>query len=210
VAHGAISDTEVSAVGRAVLDFSVNTNPLGPSLLAAEALARVDVARYPDPEALSLRRALGERLSVPIESIVVGNGSAELIWLAALAYLRPGDSVLILGPTFGEYERASRIMGARVVIQAARPTDAFQPRLEEAVYYIETYRPRLVFLCNPNNPTGVYLRRPAIERLLRASDEALLVVDEAYLPFAEAPGSPSSSEDVILSEVPPQGDERRI
>ncbi len=182
-AHGSISETEASAFRRPIIDFSVNSNPLGPSPQVAEALRRIDVSRYPDPDASPLRTILSRQLGVPAEWIVAGNGSLEIIWMASLAYLRAGDSVLILGPTFGEYERAARIMGARVVTQQARSADGFQPRLGEAAHYIREQKPRLVFLCNPNNPTGVYLRRNAVEMLLESCSDSLLVVDEAYLPF---------------------------
>ncbi len=187
--HGAISDAELAAAGRPVLDFSVNSNPLGPSPLALQALSAVDVSRYPDPEALALRSALSDGLGLPLASIIVGNGSAELIWLVALAYLRPGDGVLVLGPAFGEYERAARIMGAPVTVQAAHAADGFRPPVTEAIGHIERHRPRVIFLCNPNNPTGTYLGRHAVEELLAACRHSLLVVDEAYLPFLEEPDS---------------------
>ena len=74
-----------------------------------------DLGRYPDRRSLALRRALAARLGLTIDQIVVGNGSAELIWLLALAYLREGDSAFVLEPTFGEYRAGAELMGARVV-----------------------------------------------------------------------------------------------
>jgi histidinol-phosphate aminotransferase len=189
VAHGAISDAELEQCNGRVVDFSVNSNPLGPSPLAAEALAAVDISRYPDPQSLALREALAAINGVQAESVAVGNGSAEIIWLLALAYLRTGDSTLIIGPTFGEYERACRMMGAAVMTLNARQDEGFAPPLGEAAAWVRARRHRLVFLCNPNNPTGVYLRREDIVPLLDAGSGTLWVIDEAYLPFVEEPES---------------------
>src|SRR5205814_9110600 len=114
-----------------VVDFSVNTNPLGPppgALAAVRALGAGDLARYADPAATPLRRALAERLEVEPAQIIAGNGSSELIWLLALAYARPAPAtVLIAGPAFGEYERACRLLGAAVTHQLADPSFGFQP-----------------------------------------------------------------------------------
>jgi len=92
---------------------------------------------------------------------------------------------LIVGPTFGEYERGSRLMGADFESQTARAEDGFAVDVAAIGAWVAATRPRLVWLCNPNNPTGVYLRRSQLEQLLAACVEcgALLVVDEAYLPF---------------------------
>ena len=87
----------------AVLDFSVNGNPYGPSPRVREALAQVPYDRYPDREALALGRELAMHLDVTVDQILVGNGSTELVWLVALAFVRAGDTVLLVGPTFGEY-----------------------------------------------------------------------------------------------------------
>ena len=183
--HGALGAAEREVLGGEVLDFSVNTNPLGPSPLVAPALATAEVARYPDTEATALRQSLAGRLGVATENIIVGNGSVEIIWLVAWAYLRPGDTVLIIGPTFGEYERASRIAGARVIAYGARAERGFQPDVAEVIGLIQKERPRLIFLCNPNNPTGVYLGREAVEHLAHASPDSLLIIDEAYVNFVE-------------------------
>lgn len=184
--HGSIDDAELAALGpRAVYDFSVNCNPLGPPPGVAAAIASVDVARYPDDRCLPLRRALAEETGVPPEGIAVGNGSVELIWLLAAAYLRQGDGVLVVGPTFGEYARAAAIHGASVAQYRSAEESDFRPDLAEVVAAVARLRPRLVFLCNPNNPSGVYLGRREVEAVLAACRNGLLVVDEAYMPFVE-------------------------
>ena len=103
--HGVVDPVELEALGldkEEVLDFSVNSNPLGPSPRVAEVLARAEVSRYPDSSALGLRRALSRSLGLPVECITCGNGSVELLWHLAMAYLEKGERVFILGPTFGE------------------------------------------------------------------------------------------------------------
>ncbi|NDJ78122.1 MAG: aminotransferase class I/II-fold pyridoxal phosphate-dependent enzyme, partial [Chloroflexi bacterium] len=115
--HGALDFNELDHLGLepdAILDFSVNSNPFGPSPMVRDVLQTVPLDRYPDRESLALRRTLAERFNVQLDQIVVGNGTAELLWLIALAFIRPGDHVLIIGPTFDEYARAAALMGAQV------------------------------------------------------------------------------------------------
>jgi len=182
--HGSLSTREAGEGGLgAVLDFSASCNPLGASPLVPRALAAVDPAHYPDDDCRLLRRVLAKRAGVAAENVVVGNGSVEIIWLLATAYLRPGDTALVVGPTFGEYMRAAAIAGANTVEWRAAEADGFAVHPDGVANAILEIRPRLVFLCNPNNPTGTYLRRQAVAAVLAACHHSLLVVDEAYLPF---------------------------
>lgn len=132
---------------------------------------------------------------ITADQIVVGNGSVELIWAVALGYARPApEHVLIAGPTFGEYERACRLMGAavsheRVSIESIGTASGVS--VARLAARIRQERPRLVWLCNPNNPTGAYLRHADIAFLVNACAVAgaLLALDEAYLSFVQAPDS---------------------
>lgn len=185
VKHGAFDFAELERLGLSpddILDFSANSNPFGPSPLVREALANVALDRYPDRESLALRRLLAERLSLTPEQILVGNGSAELIQLAAQAFLRPGDSALVLGPTFGEYARAAQLAGADVHHWAASPRDGFAFHADEISMKLAE-RHRVVFICNPNNPTGQCLPTAMIQQWAATYVETLFIVDEAYLPF---------------------------
>jgi histidinol-phosphate aminotransferase len=192
VVHGAVKDHELALLERsgispeAVLDFSVNGNPLGvsPGVLAAvRSLTEPEVRRYPDDEATDLREGLARRFGLEPSNVLAGNGSSELLWLACLTYVQPGDRVIIAGPTFGEYERAALIMGAEIVRIDATPADSFRLRVAELKDMVISSNPRLVFLCNPNNPTGTYLDAHSIETLAAAAPRTLWVVDEAYAPF---------------------------
>ncbi len=190
--HGGLRLEEIEALGlskearSAIIDFSVNTNPIGPSPAVKAALADVDVQRYPDSEATILREELSGRLGISASNLVVGNGSVELIWLTCLAYLAKGDTVLILGPTFGEYETASRIMGAHVIFYVAREGDDYRPDLDEVGDTIGQVDAKLIFLCNPNNPTGCYLQKEEVERIISAAGKSLVVIDEAYASLADS------------------------
>jgi threonine-phosphate decarboxylase len=185
--HGALNIGELSSLGMSlgdVLDFSANINPFGPSPAVSQALTGVPLDRYPDRECLELRVALAEHLGVSPDRVLPGNGASELIWLAALAFVRPDDRALVLGPTFAEYARAAAIMGARVTTWQAREEELFAMPAEEIAECLELWRPRLVFLCNPNNPTGAVLPADVIGAWARQHPGTLFVVDEAYLPFA--------------------------
>ena len=185
--HGALDYSELEMLKLdpgEVLDFSVNSNPYGPSSAVREILRTIPLERYPDRETLALRRALADHLDIAPDQIVAGNGAAELIWLVALAFLRPGDLVLVLGPTFGEYTRAAALMGAQVEILTAQPEQGFVVNPDDVTRSLRRVQPRLVFLCNPNNPTGTLTSLETIDAWARSHPQTLFIVDEAYLAFA--------------------------
>ena len=188
VAHGGPDYAELAALGirpENLLDFSVNANPLGPSPRALRALELVDVARYPDAEAIRPRAGLAAEHDVDPSEVLVGNGSVELIWLLAGAYLAPGDHVLVVGPTFGEYSAAVRRHGAEVAEVVGRTEDGYRASRADVLASLDAARPRLVFACHPNNPTGHLWSLDDFTAILDALDDALLVVDEAYIDFAD-------------------------
>jgi histidinol-phosphate aminotransferase len=174
------------------LDFSASVSPLGPPQGLWAALQQVDLTAYPDPECLELREALCRHLNqadgsaVGLDNILVGNGSTEVIHLLTRAFVANG-AALLLTPTYGEYDGACRLVGASVSSLEARRAQGFSWDLEEAQNCIAREAPGLVFLCNPNNPTGVYLQQPEVEFLARAVGAVggLLALDEAYLGFVE-------------------------
>jgi histidinol-phosphate aminotransferase len=122
-------------------------------------------------------------LNVSTDQILVGNGAAELIWLVAFAFLRAGDKVLILGPTFGEYERTTRLMNAAPQVWTAQPATGFSFELPEIDTKLDSANYRAVFICNPNNPTGQVLPRETLAAWAQKYPETLFIIDEAYLAF---------------------------
>ena len=203
--HGSIRPGELRALGlrpEDVLDFSASISPLGPPGGVWNAMRRVDLATYPDPECLELREAISRHLSeypsiggravpwaIPIERIQVGNGSTEIFHLLARAWLSPSHRAVILTPTYGEYLGACQLTGAPVVMVQADTAGDLRWDLGQAASVIEEHCPALVFLCNPNNPTGVYLREAEVAGLADAAERAggLMIVDEAYLSFVGKP-----------------------
>jgi histidinol-phosphate aminotransferase len=191
--HGGIDYAELEELGidpDRILDFSVSTNPFMPPPGIKERLKDMPVERYPDSWASALTQKLAARLVVDAENIVVGSGTTEIIRLIALAYFRRGDAILIPQPTYGEYELAGRITGARIMAPRAAEEANFTPKIDEVIKTIRQRRPRAVFICNPNNPTGKYLSRMAIERIADALDDTLLVLDEAYVAFVASSWCP--------------------
>jgi histidinol-phosphate aminotransferase len=186
--HGAIDYAELESYGiqpYEIIDFSANVNPYGPSPAVGEAVIQAPIHRYPDREALALRRELASRLSLSMDRIVVGNGAAELLWLTAFSFIQAGDPVLIIGPTFGEYARCARLMGAQVEILRAEADADFQVSLHAVERMLAKMHPCLIFICNPNNPTGSVIAPDQIGWWARSYLQTLFVVDEVYRPFAE-------------------------
>ncbi len=171
------------------IKLASNENPLGPSpmALAAAREALADVHRYPDDGGYYLRQRLARALDAPPEGLVIGAGSSELIALAARAYLGPGDEAVMATPAFVVYKMAVVAAGGRAVevpcADMAHDLDA----MARAV----TPRTRLVFVCNPNNPTGTVVAEPAFGAFVeRLPESLLLVIDEAYIEFVDRPEVP--------------------
>lgn len=186
--HGGIDYAELRTAGvisQGILDFSANLNPFGPPPGVMEVLNEVEISQYPDSEAYYLKHSLAEKLRVGMCNLLVGSGSTELIRLAALAYFGRDDKVLIIEPTFGEYQVACQISGASLIKQQLSAQNGFCLDVNETVELIRQHRPRGIFVCNPNNPTGRYLSRADFEKILDAAKDSLVVLDEAYVGFVD-------------------------
>jgi histidinol-phosphate aminotransferase len=174
---------ESAATGRnRAIRLASNENPLGPSPQASAAYAalRDELHRYPDGAARALRAAIAEAHGLDAGRIVCGAGSDELIALLVRAYAGPGDEVLHSAHGFLMYAIAAKTAGATPV--AAPETDLTAD--VEAMLARVSARTRLVFLANPNNPTGSYLDGKALRRLrLGLPEQALLVIDAAYAEY---------------------------
>lgn len=166
----------VPRVNRGVIDFSSNVNPLGPP--PAAACDRDSLGSYPDPDSAELVMDLQEYTGVPRRRIVVGAGATELIYNFCRAFVLEGMPVLIPAPTFGEYEVACRLSGARIIhhktMDAAGDIDGIISRIPQG---------GCVFLCNPNNPTGGLVRRSEMQRVVRAARarNTLVFLDECFI-----------------------------
>lgn len=167
-----------------VIKLSNNESPFGASPAVAVAVqgGLADTARYPDPTGRRLTEALGHTLAVPPERIILGNGSENILELLCQAVLDPGDLVVTQAPGFSLHEIFPRMMGARV--EKVPVTSEF--RHDAAAWRHALARgPKLVFLANPCNPTGVMLTATELDRIIADTPtSALLVLDEAYCEFA--------------------------
>jgi len=166
-----------------VLKLSSNEHPCGPVPLAITAMEAVlhRLNRYPDGAAVALTRKLSERFNVPTEQVVVTNGSNELLRILAQVVLRPGDEVVFPWPSFVVYPMVTALFGATPVKVPLTDGDCLDL---DAMLAAITPATRLVFLCNPNNPTGTIYHKEAFERFLAAvPDHVLLCIDEAYFEF---------------------------
>lgn len=172
-----------------VVKLASNENPLGPSLRALAA-ARQELERihlYPDSEAPTLRGALAERCGVTPEEVVVGNGSNELLELLVRTFCAPGEHVIFGEPGFVVYRLACLAQGADF---SAVPLHDLVHDLEGMARAI-TPATRLVFIDNPNNPMGTYVGRAELARFLDVIPrEVIVVLDEAYVEYADAPDFP--------------------
>lgn len=185
--HGAVNHAELVERGidpRTVLDFSASINPFGPSPQVLEALTKVPIDRYPDREATELRQALAAQLGVPLECLIAGNGSSELLSLIALAFFRPDDVVVIVGPTYSEYARVATLMGAKLIHCDATAENNFEIHSERVVHSLRTLRPRALFLCHPNNPTGQSVPASILRQWAEEFPQTLFIIDEAYIEFS--------------------------
>lgn len=172
---------------RDVIKLASNENPLGPSPrgVAAVQAWTSQAHLYPDGHARRLKERLAAHLGVEREGLIVGNGSDELLKLLAETFLNPGDEVVVADPTFSEYAFAALLMGARVkeVPVAGERHDL------HAMAKAVGPRTKMVFVCNPNNPTGTIVSAQEIEQFLSAvPDEVLVVFDQAYQEYVTDPG----------------------
>ncbi|MGL4314549.1 MAG: histidinol-phosphate transaminase [Sphingomonas sp.] len=171
--------------GRTIIKLSANENPLGTPAGASVALAeaRTSLDRYPDPGATALREALAAKYGLDPQRIIYGTGSDDVLHLAAGAFAGPGDEVIYVNYGFAVYEIATRRVGATPVVAPDKDyaTDV------DAIMACVTDRTRIIFIANPNNPTGTYTPRAEIERLHAALPaHILLVLDHAYAEYLDA------------------------
>ena len=167
-----------------VVKLSSNENPLGPSprALAAIQAAAAQVHRYPDAGSAGLRDALASHYSLAPEMVLCTNGSDEMVFLLALAFLGEGDQAVMAHGSFISYFLRTIEMGGQAVRVPLRNFTHDLDAMADAI----TDRTRLVFLCNPNNPTGTTNSADELRRLLaRVPDDVLIVADEAYVEFVE-------------------------
>jgi threonine-phosphate decarboxylase len=169
-----------------LIDFSISTNPLGVPEKALQAIRESLnlIYHYPDPSHQWLLEALSNSAGVEPNNVVVGNGSTELIYLFAEVFLDCEYEAVIPVPTFNEYKAATQRVGGKIVFVKCDPAENFQINFEELERAISK-KTRMIYLCNPNSPTGRLHDKDDILRFIEsaAKESVLVFLDEDYIDF---------------------------
>jgi histidinol-phosphate/aromatic aminotransferase/cobyric acid decarboxylase-like protein len=164
------------------LDLSANVNPLGPPAMVQAAIAAAGYTSYADLDPGPAAERLALDSAVDVGRVVVTAGATEALRLVVSRLVRPGDSMLIVGPTYGEYRRLGHLAGATIHEVRAEPPH-FDPPIDAILTELRAPRPRLVVVCDPNNPTGRSIGPDTWWRILDAAGDAHIIVDESFAPF---------------------------
>jgi len=174
-----------------------NENPLGPSPLVLKEIindltntkSSLSLNRYPDGNGYYLKQALSGGLSVSEDEIILGNGSNELIDIAARTFLQPGDEAVMAHPSFVVYPMATQAQGATAIQIPLKKYTHDLDAMADAI----TSNTKIVFIANPNNPTGTMNTKAEFERFMKRIPEGILVIcDEAYCEYVTKPDYPDS------------------
>jgi histidinol-phosphate aminotransferase len=180
-------------IGEHIVELGSNENTLGPSPAVLAALAKVDaqtLLRYPDPRGLALRQALAQQESVIADNVFLGNGSHEILMMIAQAFAQSGDDIVFSEFGFAVFAIACAAAGANPVRVPALPKHDAQARGHDlpALARAVTPRTKIVFLANPNNPTGTCFSDAELDAFIaQVPENVLVVVDEAYFEYARTP-----------------------
>ncbi len=173
-----------------IVKLASNENPLDPpaGVLAAMEKELRNINRYPEGSCTLLRREMSRRLGVGQDMLTVSNGADNCIRMAANAFINDGDEVLMADPTFSVYETATRIMGGRPVRVPLKDDTHDLEAMAEKI----GPKTKLVFVCNPNNPTGTIVRKRALDGFVaQLPANVILILDEAYFEFVSDPDYPN-------------------
>lgn len=173
-----------------IVKLASNENPLGPSPMAIAAIESVlqDMTRYPDGNGFALKQALADRLAVSPSMTTLGNGSNDILELITRAFVGPQHEVVFSEHAFAVYPIVTQAVGARAVVVPAKDWGHDLDAMADAI----TADTRLVFVANPNNPTGTWIERAELERFLaRVPDQVIVVLDEAYTEYVETTDVPN-------------------
>lgn len=149
---------------------------------------------YPDTDSVKLRKALSEHWEVDYRNIIVGTGSDQLIQIIANVFIGPGDKVLYPAPSFGMYADSCLIAGGTAVKYILQPEKRFEYSKQTIFEAYDKEKPKLIYICNPNNPTGNLMPRAEVLEVVRYCKNAVVIVDEAYAEFCEDTVIPDTNE----------------
>ncbi len=174
-----------------LIKLASNENPFGPSPKALEAIKKAGKTLhiYPDQKSTLLREALAKKFGLKENNTIIGNGSDEIMQIAAATYLKSNEEVIISKNTFSVYEFVTRLLGGKPVFVALKNLEQDLEAMAEAI----NPKTKMIFLCNPHNPTGTYISMEKITDFIKkVPKNILIVIDEAYAEFSEASDFPGS------------------
>jgi len=174
-----------------VIKLASNETSVGPSPLAVEAIKKEveNINLYPEGSSRLLREKIAHKLKIDKEMIIVGNGADNIIDLAGTAFINEGDEVITGGITFPAYETITKIMGGKLILVKLKD---FRFDLEGIIQRINE-KTKIIFLCNPNNPTGTIVYKKAVDKFIKQVPENVVIVfDEAYYDYVEDKNYPYS------------------
>ena len=169
-----------------VIKLASNENPLGPSRKALAAIEQglVELARYPDGNGFILKQALSDKFNVELNQITLGNGSNDILELVARTFVQPGQEVIFSQHAFAVYPIATQAVGGKAVIVPAKDWGNDLDGMLKAI----NDNTRVMFIANPNNPTGTWIVRDALQQFLdKVPEHVVVVLDEAYFEYAIHP-----------------------
>jgi histidinol-phosphate aminotransferase len=180
------------------LKLASNENPLGPSPRALKAMRGEleTVSVYPDGNGFALKQAVADYHGLPRECVTLGNGSNEILELVARAFLQPGLEAAFSTHAFAVYPLVAQAVGAATRVAPANPSDHAMPYGHnlEALAAVVSKSTRVVFVANPNNPTGTWVDRASLQAFIHSLPRSTLaVVDEAYFEYVEEPEYPNAA-----------------
>ncbi|GJM09537.1 MAG: histidinol-phosphate aminotransferase 2 [Lysobacteraceae bacterium] len=180
-----------------IIKLASNENPLGPSPKAVAAMQKemLELALYPDGNGFDLKSTLAEHLGVSVPQITLGNGSNDVLVLLAEAFLTPEHNAVYSQYAFAVYPLAIQAVGAGHKVAAARPADDAMPLGHDLNALADQIndKTRLIFIANPNNPTGTWLDMAELKAFVaNAPDHALVIIDEAYYEYSGDQGAPTA------------------
>lgn len=160
-----------------------NENQLGPSPKAMQAVIKAvkDINFYPEATAIDLKKELAVHLGVKVENLVIGNGGEELLSVIAQTFINEGDEVIVATPSFGIYNTTTSLLGAKIV------SVPFKDKSCNLAGFLEkiTEKTKLIYICNPNNPTGNIVTKKSLDDFLKdIPEDVVVILDEAYYEFA--------------------------
>lgn len=178
---------------REVIKLASNENPLGPSPKAIDAIkgALSDLNRYPDNNCFYLKEKLAKKLGIEVSNLIIGNGSDEIVVIALRTFVDETDEVVIAKPTFLIYELQAKVSGANISLVPLRDFRYDLPAMKRAI----TDKTKLIFIANPDNPTGSYVTQEEVRDFFDGLPEDIIVFfDEAYFELADFQDYPKTLE----------------